>query len=207
MKIGIISLNIGNVSSVKNMIKQLGHEVFILDKPNNSFIDAIILPGVGSFDHGINRLIETGWFSFLKNDNNIQLNKTKVLGICLGMQMLCDGSDEGNLSGLSFIPGYFKKFNRDVINLPIPHMGWNEINCLNEKYISTKFEDREPRFYFVHSYYYTHVTNDYVLSTTKYGILFASMIKNKNIFGMQFHPEKSHVFGKNLLGNVLCYQE
>ena len=186
MNIGIISLNIGNVSSVKNMIKQLGHNSFILEKPNNNAFDAVILPGVGSFDHGIKKLKETGWFSFLTNDENICKKNTKVLGICLGMQMLCDGSEEGNLSGLSLIPGYFKKFDKNLINLPIPHMGWNDIVCFNQKYAIPKFEDREPRFYFVHSYYYTYNINEYVLATTNYGVNFASMINNENIYGTQW---------------------
>lgn len=202
MNIGIISLNIGNIASVKNMLLQLGHNVVFLDKPDDIHYQALILPGVGSYDHGMKKLIDNGWANYFNENKSIKNQKTKVIGICLGMQLLCDGSEEGDLPGLGLIPGFFKKFDKSI-NLPIPHMGWNEVNFIDEKNKINKIDDREPRFYFVHSYYYTHSNNNYVLATTTYSVTFPCMIKNKNILGTQFHPEKSHFFGKELFKVIL----
>jgi glutamine amidotransferase len=206
MNIGIIAINIGNVASVKNMILQIGFQAELLTvPPGKEYYDWIILPGVGSYDNGINKLTNTGWFSWLKKNQNVDQGKSSIMGICLGMQLLCDGSEEGNLTGLGIIPGYFKRFHFETAApaLKIPHMCWNNVT-FNESKIESgkKINKQNPRYYFVHSYHYTNNNDDYIIGTTNYGYDFASAIKRDNVIGFQFHPEKSHRYGKSLLSEL-----
>ncbi|GHV88627.1 imidazole glycerol phosphate synthase subunit HisH 2 [Spirochaetia bacterium] len=206
VKVGIISVDMGNVASIKNMIYQIGIESDLLRNPIDSIkYDWIILPGVGAYDNGINKLKESGWFDWLKENQSKNDNKSNVLGICLGMQLLCDGSEEGNLTGLGIIPGYFKRFHFEaaVSALKIPHMCWNNA-AFNESKIEwgKQINKQNPRYYFVHSYHYTNDKNDYIIGTTNYGYDFASAIKRDNVIGFQFHPEKSHKYGKSLLSEL-----
>jgi glutamine amidotransferase len=213
VNIGIISINIGNVASVKNMLLQIGFQPELLSAPPSAstFFDWIVLPGVGSYDNGIAKLKESGWFSWLKENGEFDPNKKlSILGICLGMQLLCDGSEEGNSAGLGFIPGLFKKFdfnNTSKTDLKVPHMGWDNV-FFNEKKIpwAEKINKKDPRFYFVHSYYYSHDSDKFIIGTSDYGSAFGAAIKHNNIIGFQFHPEKSHKFGKLLLSEVLKCQ-
>jgi glutamine amidotransferase len=213
MQIGIITVGIGNVASVKNMIVQIGFypELLTVPPPPSAFFDWIILPGVGSYDNGILKLKKSGWFSWLKESREFAQNgKASILGICLGMQLLCDGSEEGTSAGLGFIPGFFKKFDFNNLlenTLKVPHMGWNNV-FFAEKKISwvEKLNKIDPRYYFVHSYHYTNDIDEYIIGTTHYGYNFASAIKRDNILGFQFHPEKSHKYGKTLLAGILKCQ-
>ncbi|MDR2407981.1 MAG: imidazole glycerol phosphate synthase subunit HisH [Bacteroidales bacterium] len=213
MKIGIISIEIGNVASVKNMLLQIGFQPDLLafPPPISTFFDWIILPGVGSYDNGIAKLKDSGWFSWLKENHELEKNKkSSILGICLGMQLLCDGSEEGTSAGLGLVPGFFKRFdfsNLSENNLKIPHMGWNNV-FFDETRIAwaEKFNKIDPRFYFVHSYYYSHNSGQFIIGKSDYGLTFGSAIKHNNIIGLQFHPEKSHKFGKLLLSEILICQ-
>ena len=196
--ISVINIGIGNFNSIMNMIKKMNLSANLtnsFEEVSNS--EYIILPGVGSFDKCMialkNLKLDKAIFRAL--DNN-----SKLLGICVGMQMLFTKSEEGNETGLNLIEGKVVKFKNNL-NLPVPHMGWNTIKSYEDNKIFTnnKFE----RFYFAHSFYCISNSPNYVLSTTKYGVDFASSVNKKNIFGVQFHPEKSFDQGKNLIKNFL----
>lgn len=205
MRIGIINVGIGNVASIKNMLFRLNYNVELIEKPQeiSTNFDWLILPGVGAFDSGIKKLKDTGWFSYLRESNCINERNTSLMGICLGMQLLTSGSEEGNLEGLNLIPGFFKKFTFMDKTIKVPHMGWNDVKFFGEyETLNTKEEDL-LRFYFVHSYFYPNVDDKYVLGKTDYNGVFVSAIKNNNSYGFQFHPEKSHRYGKILFKEVL----
>lgn len=194
-----------NVNSVVNMLNRVGYSSELLEKPQTTKNpEFLILPGVGTFDEGMRGLIKSGWDSALKDyseDGGI-----RILGLCLGMQLLTSGSEEGVISGLNLIPGHFKKFDLSQFessNLKVPHMGWNDVTY-NEKisdYVSG-FPDKQ-RFYFVHSYYYSHENDDFVVGETKHGLNFGSVIAKQNIIGVQFHPEKSNRFGFDFFSNLM----
>ncbi len=207
MNLAIVSVGLGNVASVKNMISKLGHQALLLSEPPEVDIpEIIILPGVGAYDNGITRLKNSGWYSWLKTHRDENRDNVKIIGICLGMQLLCDGSEEGDQEGLGLIPGFFKRFSftdKESETLKIPHMGWSSVNFDRKKAFWAESVTDEARYYFVHSYYYSHEVNDYIIGTANYGGDFGAAIQNQNVIGFQFHPEKSHRFGKELLGLVL----
>ena len=194
-----------NVRSVINMINKVGSTAVAKQKPTNLQSGALyILPGVGTFDEGMKGLKTTGWGSALKDIH--EADKSKILGLCLGMQLLSEGSEEGVEEGLAIIPGNFIKFaeKNNQTEFKVPHMGWNEVD-FNERIL--KFLPAVPqrnRFYFVHSYHYTHRNQDHVVGTTTYHHKFASVIENKNALGLQFHPEKSHRFGAEIFSSLLA---
>ena len=196
--IGIIDYKMGNIGSIQNMFKRISVKSVISSKIeilNNC--DKLILPGVGSFDQGMKNLKNHNFIRFL-NDYVIK-DKKPILGICLGMQLFADNSEEGDLSGLGWIKGNVKKFNLRKDGLKVPHMGWNNIECKNSKLFLNL--PNEKRFYFVHSFFFECKNKENIISTTDYGINFASSINKQNIWGTQFHPEKSHICGMNLLKN------
>ncbi len=203
-KIQIVDSGIGNIGSVANMLKKIGYSVEINSKPDDkNKYGLTFLPGVGSFDTGINRLKKTGWFSYIKDNHNS--DNFRILGICLGMQLLCEGSEEGNLEGLSIIPGFFKRFDFQNKSIKIPHMGWNHVE-FNKKgtKLWPKNEKRKAKFYFVHSFKYFFKNNAHTVGVTEYGSKkFSSIIEKGNALGMQFHPEKSHIHGQILLRNYI----
>lgn len=160
--------------------------------------DKLVLPGVGSFDKGIKSLNESGLLSVL--EEKVVKGKTPLIGICLGMQLLMEDSEEGMENGLGWIEGRVKKFKFNSGKLKIPHMGWNIVRSNEYDTIFAGLED-ETRFYFVHSYYVECRNNENVLGVTDYGIDFVSAVRKDNIFGVQFHPEKSHRFGRQVLKN------
>jgi glutamine amidotransferase len=195
----IINYNLGNPKSIKNMLGYLGVDSKITTD-SNDILNAshLILPGVGHFRHGMEQLEKLGLIEVLKEA--VMDNKKPILGICLGMQLLTNFSEEGNLKGLGFIDAQTKKFNQEDHKLKIPHMGWNTVKFNKESELSNGIRFN-PRYYFVHSYFVECNAKDDVLCTTRYGQEFVSGFQHDNIFGLQFHPEKSHKFGMELLGN------
>ena len=158
----------------------------------------IILPGVGSFDNGVKALKSKGFFDPLIEKANIG---TPLLGICLGMQLLAESSEEGSLSGLGLIKGKVKRFNlTESLSLKIPHMCWNSVSIKNTSKLTSEMESNS-RFYFVHSYYFDCLDSSNIIAETDYGISFASIIGKEKIFGTQFHPEKSHKYGIKIFSN------
>ena len=203
--ITIIDLNIGNIGSVVNMIKHVGGNCKVSSDPAEiKAATKLILPGVGSFDKAMNQLRNNKLEEVINEKATLQ--KTPLLGICLGMQLLTSSSEEGKEKGLGLIPAETLSFNKafDVkeINERIPHMGWNDIRVEQENDL-TKNLIESSRFYFVHSYYVKCSNKGNCLMTSNYGFDFASAIVKNNVFGVQFHPEKSHKYGKKLISNFV----
>jgi glutamine amidotransferase len=201
--ITIIDYGMGNLGSIENMFRQLGAQVVISSEPEQvERADRLILAGVGAFDAGMQRLSASGLIPFI--ERKVFDQKTPFLGICLGMQLLTCCSEEGQLPGLGWFEAKTMKFNFEgqVSRLRVPHMGWNEIQE-SAKHPLLSDLGEEPRFYFVHSYYVRCSRMDDVLATTEYGLPFHSIIGCENVFGTQFHPEKSHRYGKKILENFL----
>ncbi len=196
--IGIIDYGMGNIGSIENMLKRINTSSVItsnIDKLNQC--NKLILPGVGAFDQGMQNLNDMGLISYL---NNFAIKQNKpILGICLGMHLFANTSEEGSLPGLGWIKGIAKKFIFNDYDIKVPHMGWNIIEP--KKSILFEALPEEKRFYFVHSYYYECENKKNIISYTNYGIKFASAINKNNIWGTQFHPEKSHICGMKLLDN------
>jgi len=199
--ITIINYGLGNISAFKNVYKRLNVPVKIAaSKEELAGAEKIILPGVGAFDHAMRLLQESGMRELL--DDLVMMQKVPVLGICVGMQMLAKSSEEGILPGLCWIDGQVKKFDASKIShqTKFPHMGWNTIRPEKENSLMTGFSE-ESKFYFLHSYYFACNQPENVIATTEYGIRFDSAVNKDNIFGVQFHPEKSHNNGIELLHN------
>ena len=197
--ITIVDYGMGNVGSIKNMLKYIGTESIITSDPDQiNKASKLILPGVGSFDIAMKNIIKNN----LQEVLNIKALKDKipVLGICLGMQILTNSSEEGISKGLGWINANTLKFKFDETNFKIPHMGWNTVELTNKNSLSKEFST-ETRFYFVHSYYVKVKDEKNSILKTQYNIKFDSAINNENIYGVQFHPEKSHHFGAQLLKN------
>tara|TARA_B100000029_G_scaffold515412_2_gene622286 strand:- start:260 stop:892 length:633 start_codon:yes stop_codon:yes gene_type:complete len=194
----IVDVGMGNSGSVSNMLKYLGIEHIRSDNPDDlKHASKIILPGVGSFDACMRVLKDAKLIDPLINIGNDQ-NKM-MLGICLGMQILFESSEEGNADGLGLIKGKVKRFNIDQPNVKIPHMGWNEIKLKSNNIFTSDYTS--SRFYFVHSYHVNCENPEDILATTFYGYQFVSAIKKLNIIGVQFHPEKSHKYGLRLFSD------
>ena len=196
----IIDYGVGNVHSILNMFKKIGVDAKLSENPEQLLTaDKVILPGVGSFDYAMKQLKDTGYYDYvLKYANEV---KRPLLGICLGMQMLGISSEEGNEPGLGLIPFKNVKFKFEDSKLKVPHMGWNIVKSTKptEKF-SENFTD-DFRFYFVHSYYAVCENEGNTLLTCDYGTVFSAAVQKDNIYGVQFHPEKSHKFGMQLLKN------
>ena len=202
MNIQIVNVGLGNVASIQNMLRKIGCTSSLSTTPDpNAMADLIILPGVGAYDTGMMMLEKHGWSDYLKEFAHQPT--TRILGICLGMQLLCEGSEEGDRPGLGFIPGYFKRFKPDVSSLKVPHMGWNTVEFRDSRYLPFPIHGENPRFYFVHSYYYSAVNDNFVSGWCNYGKKFGAVIDNKSVTGVQFHPEKSHRFGMQFFRNYI----
>jgi len=197
--ITIVDYGMGNLGSVKNMLKKIG-ETSIISSEKEDIENAtkLLLPGVGSFDNAIKNLQELDLIEIIRK--KVLLDKTPIMGICLGMQLLTKGSEEGKLEGFGFIDAYAKKFDFSSIknSLPVPHMGWNKTNLVKESHLYKDNDDKNRRFYFVHSYAVICKDKNDILSTTDYGYTFVSSFERDNIIGCQFHPEKSHKYGMKL---------
>lgn len=197
----IVNYGIGNLGSVLNMLKKVGADAVISSDPVEiEKADKLILPGVGAFDTGMRHLHESNLVGLL--NEKALARRTPTLGICLGMQLLMQKSEEGDLPGLGWIEGANVKFRFDENNghLKIPHMGWNTVTVKRHDSLFKNL-DQEARFYFVHSYQVVCQRESDVLATTHHGDDFVSALQSGNIMGTQFHPEKSHKFGMKLLSN------
>lgn len=200
MTIAIIDYGMGNVASIANMLKELDLEVVVTNKPKEiSNAKRLILPGVGSFDQGVEKLRSIP-FLIESIMESISTKRTPLLGICLGMQLLMEKSEEGILPGLGLVPGKVVKFGSDEYK-PSIHMGWNTTQLAQSNNGLSKDFTSSMRFYFVHGYFVKPTNIHHVLATTKFGDDFCSMLNAENLWGVQFHPEKSHRFGRVLLRN------
>jgi len=190
----------GNLGSVQNMFKWIGVESEITSDPSQiARATKLLLPGVGAFDAAIEK-IDDGGFREAMNKKVLE-EKIPTLGICLGMQLLTNTSEEGVRPGLGWLPAKSYKFRFEAESkLKIPHMGWNRVFVTKESPLIKDLPE-EPRFYFVHSYYIQCENEEDVLTTTSYGKDFHSIVQRGNVYGAQFHPEKSHRFGMKLLEN------
>ena len=199
--IAIIDYGLGNIKAFANVYKNLNIPIIIANKPNQlEGADKIILPGVGAFDYAMQRFNDSG---MREKVDDLVLNKNiPVMGICVGMQMLALSSEEGKLPGLGWIDAKVKRFDPSTFDNPacIPHMGWNDVNPVGTNQLLMNLEEN-ARFYFLHSYYFHCNSPEDTIAIANYGLQFSCAVRYKNIFGVQFHPEKSHRWGIQLLKN------
>ncbi len=199
--IHVVDYGLGNVQAFLTQYKRLGFEA-TRAKTAADLTGArkIILPGVGAFDHAIELLNQSGMRPTL--EALVVQDKVPVLGICVGMQILASTSDEGHLPGLGWVPGKVRAFraNEHSASLPLPHMGWNDVQPIPGSPLFAGLES-DARFYFLHSYYFECDEPSHVAATASYGLDFNCAVSAGNAYGVQFHPEKSHHFGAQLLKN------
>jgi len=197
----IVDYGMGNLGSILNMLKYLKVEAKISSNVSDIEIaDKLILPGVGAFDNGMKNLQNLGLIPYLKKQ--VIDKKTPILGICLGMQLFTKKSEEGTALGLGWVDAETTRFhfNESNTKLKIPHMGWNTVQ-IHDTSTFYKNMGEDVRFYFVHSYHVICHNQNNILTSTTYGYSFPSSIQSQNIYGVQFHPEKSHKFGMKLFKN------
>lgn len=198
----ILDYGIGNLSSIRNMLKKSGCTgVLISNRPEDvAQAEKIILPGVGNFEHCMIQLKQALFFETL--EHRVLHENVSILGVCVGHQMLFEYSEEGDCAGLGWIPGQVVRFDKSRIaeNLKIPHMAWTDVKVSRNASLFNGLD--APRFYFVHSYHAV-CPEEYVLATGHYGYDFVASVQQNNIFGVQFHPEKSHRYGMQLYRNFL----
>jgi glutamine amidotransferase len=197
--IGVINYGLGNVHAFLDCFRILGHSVLEVSEPAQlSECSKLILPGVGSFDTAMQKLNDSGLREPL--DNLAKSGAVDVLGVCVGLQMLFTRSDEGVERGLGWIPGQTHKLTSQPASRErVPHMGWNSVDIQQESPLFNQLQD--PSFYFLHSYYVAPEDSGAILAITKYGSSFTVAVQSQNIWGVQFHPEKSHRSGLQLLQN------
>jgi glutamine amidotransferase len=199
----VVDYGMGNVGSVVNMLGKVGAQVEASADPETiERADKLVIPGVGAFDAAMSRLRDLGLIAAL---NDAALRQTKpILGICLGMQIMGQRSEEGRLPGLSWFDAISRRFSPEDANpeLRVPHMGWNVVRLERPAALVDRLPE-ESRFYFVHSYHVCCNTPTDVLLTTEYGVRFVSGFHRGNLYGVQFHPEKSHRFGLAMMRNFV----
>lgn len=203
-KVVVIDIGTGNVGSIRNMLAKIGAAAETTADPEAVFrSDLLILPGVGAFDQAMASLDRTGLSEAIRR--RAEVRDAPLLGVCLGMQLLVDRSEEGARAGLGLIPGQCLRFPPTVggSQLRVPHMGWNTVRPTRTSEVLPSL-GLDARYYFIHSYYVAATRASAVLGTTEYGIGFASAIEQGSIVGVQFHPEKSHRHGIRLLGEFIA---
>ena len=197
--ITIVDYNMGNLGSILNMLKKIGQEAQIAaDAALIENADKLVLPGVGAFDAGMDNLERSGLIPLL--NRRVLKDRVPTLGICLGMQLMTRSSEEGTRAGLGWIDAEALRFRPADVSLKVPHMGWNRVMPLRPSPLTDELPE-EPRFYFVHSFFVRCHDDADVLLTTPFDNPFASAFQRGNLWGVQFHPEKSHKFGMALLRN------
>jgi glutamine amidotransferase len=198
----IVDYGVGNIQAFMTVFKRLGIDAQRAHTPADLIgAGRLILPGVGHFDHAMQRLNDSGMRPQL--ETMVLRQGVPVLGVCVGMQMLAFGSDEGSLPGLGWVPGRVRAFasNPKSASLPMPHMGWNDVQPLANSKLFTAGWDEVPQFYFLHSFYFDAQDKVDVAATAHYGLDFDAVVSRGNIHGVQCHPEKSHHWGAQLLKN------
>jgi imidazole glycerol-phosphate synthase subunit HisH len=198
--IGLIDYGLGNIQAFANIYRRLGIEAFTVNSPTElRHASKIILPGVGSFDWAMRCLQKSGLRDAL--DKEVLEAKKPVLGVCVGMQMMAESSEEGIVAGLGWIDARVVKFDISLLKekTDLPHMGWNNVRPAASDTLFRGMDD--PQYYFLHSYYIVPERFEQTLATSYYGVEFASAVHRDNVFGTQFHPEKSHEWGVKLLKN------
>lgn len=198
--IAIINYGLGNLVSIRNMFRRLNIDAVITDN-RQDIQDAskLLLPGVGHFKKGMANLHESGLADVLNRE--VTEKGKPILGICLGAQLMTKHSEEGDVDGLGWIDAVTVRFDKEKLNdLPIPHMGWSDISLSNNCELWEGLP-ADPRFYFVHAYHFLFDDENEVTATSRYGYDFACAFRKDNVFGAQFHPEKSHKFGMRVLEN------
>lgn len=189
----IVEYGAGNLGSIENMIQYVGGDAIITSDPDElSKAEKLILPGVGHYDFGMSKLHESGLIPTL--NKKVLEDGVPILGICLGAQMMCRGSEEGSSPGLGWFQADVIKFDGAKHQMKVPHMGWNFVKPKKDTALSD-LSVQDQRFYFVHSYYMKSENPDDVMYTSTYGDEFASALAKDNFYACQFHPEKSHKYG------------
>lgn len=201
--IAIVDYGLGNIKAFANVYKRLDIDCYYASTPDDLLkATKIILPGVGAFDHAMTMLNNSGLRETL--DQLVLEQKIPVIGICVGMQMMADASDEGELKGLGWIKGKVRKFDHanldDAHQFPLPHMGWNNIELKTNDPLFNALEP-SPQFYYLHSYYFDCDDDSCCIGEADYGIQFSCIVKHENVYGIQCHPEKSHHNGVAILKN------
>ncbi|RTY90326.1 imidazole glycerol phosphate synthase subunit HisH [Flavobacterium sp. GSN2] len=199
--ITIIDYGVGNINAFVNVYKRVNVPTNIAKTAADlEGAQKLILPGVGHFDHAMSELIKSGMRE--KLDELVMMKKVPVIGICVGMQMMGNSSDEGKLEGLKWIDASIKKFDETKIQqvTRLPHMGWNDVHPVMSNSLFDGLE-KEALFYFLHSYYFECNNTADILATSEYGGEFTCAAHHENVYGIQFHPEKSHHYGETLLHN------
>lgn len=200
--IAIVDYGLGNITAFVNVYKRLNIPLAVAKTAADlASASKVILPGVGAFDHAMELLQASGMRETL--DDLVLNRKVPVIGICVGMQILARSSEEGNLAGLGWIDAKVRWFRSTARSdsLPVPHMGWNDVIPNERGAALFRGLENDSRFYFLHSYYMQCEREEGVIATTGYGIDFACAVRSDNVYGVQFHPEKSHHWGQNLLKN------
>jgi glutamine amidotransferase len=202
--IRIVDYGVGNIQAFLSLFKRMGVDARRADN-SAALADAtrLVLPGVGHFDHAMQRLNDSGMRP--KLEELVLAAHTPVIGICVGMQMLGRGSDEGSLSGLNWVPGRVRAFasQPQSAGLPMPHMGWNDLEPRAHSKLFSKGFENGARFYFLHSYFFDADDKSDVAATADYGVKFDAVVSHGHIHGVQCHPEKSHHWGEQLLRNFV----
>lgn len=201
--IQIIDYGAGNIASVANMIDYVGGAAEVVSSPDKlNSGTKILLPGVGAFDYGMSCLEDGGWLPAL--EDCVQIKRTPTMGICLGMQLMCKSSEEGKRHGLGWIDASALRFTFPAgSGLKVPHMGWNRVMVSGGNEPLFRESESEKRFYFVHSYYVNCANDDDVILTCHHGHDFVAGFHRDNLWGLQFHPEKSHKFGMEVFRRFL----
>jgi imidazole glycerol-phosphate synthase subunit HisH len=205
MTIRIVDYGVGNIQAFLNVFKRLGLEADRARTPAELVgASRLILPGVGAFDHAMQLFNDSGLRGPV--EEQVLGQQVPVLGVCVGMQMLAGGSDEGKLPGLNWIPGHVHAFASTPASaaLPMPHMGWNDLQTQPEHKLFAGMTS-PPRFYFLHSFYFNCAQREHVAATAEYGLQFDCVVSAGHVHGVQCHPEKSHHWGAQLLKNFATH--